>query len=386
MNKKVVVVGSGLAGSILARKMAEEKNADVFVIEKRNHIAGNVYDQLDTHGIRVQRYGPHTFHTSKDNVRKFIMHYTELIPYKLRCQVNIEGMLTTSPFNFHTIDQLYGEQEARKLKELLLHTYPDKLAYILDLLKSNDLKIRDFAQVLYNKDYRLYTAKQWGIDPEKIDPSILRRVPVILDETDTYFRDRYEGIPKDGFTQFIASLLNHKNICVQLNQDAIPYISFDHKRKKILFKEKEMLVIFTGEVDRLFRYEFGMLPYRSLEFEYQYLRQRSYQDAAIVAYPGKEPYTRITEYTKLPYQQVGEQTIISLEYPYPYDRQGEKGTEPYYPVLTEESKKMYQNYVELAKDYKNLILCGRLADFSYYNMDQVIERALQVADQITTEL
>ncbi|MDO5294914.1 MAG: UDP-galactopyranose mutase [bacterium] len=382
MHKKVIVVGSGLAGSVLARKIAEEKDAEVFVIERRNHIAGNVYDEIDHQGIRIQRYGPHTFHTSKERIKEFVTAYTELLPYKLKCQVSIEGTLTTSPFNFCTIDQFYEKQEAKELKEMLLHRYPEKQAYIIELLQSSNQKIRAFAEFLYQKDYKLYTAKQWGMDPEKIDPSILKRVPIILDETDTYFRDCYEGVPKGGFTQFVYNLLDHKNIHVTLNRDALEEISFDRKEKRVLYNGQDDLVIYTGELDQLFEYKYGTLPYRSLEFEYRYYNKKSYQDAAIVAYPGEEKYTRITEYTKLPYQQVGEKTVISLEYPCAHNRQQDRATEPYYPVITKESTMIYKKYLDHAKQYSNLILCGRLAEFSYYNMDQVIERALEVADRM----
>lgn len=384
-NYDVIVVGSGFSGSIIANRLAVEKNKKVLVIEKREHIGGNMYDYTDDKGIRIQKYGPHTFHTNIDKVYEFLTQFCHLKNYKLKCEAMIDGIATPSPFNFKTIEQFYSIEEAEKLKKKLLDTYGDTQATVLEMLESEENDIKSYADFLFEKDYSLYTAKQWGKKPEEIDPSILRRVPVIFSYRDTYFNDKYEGIPEEGFTKVFEKMLDHENITVELNVDALKNIKIDEENGVISYLGEVIPMIYTGPIDQLFHYKYGKLPYRSLEFEYKYYNKKSYQNVAIVAHPADVPYTRITEYTKLPYQDVGENTVIAIEYPLKYDKDSNKGNEPYYPVLTDESQNQYKEYLKYSNKFKNLTLCGRLADFKYYNMDQVIERALNVYENIKFE-
>lgn len=381
----VIVVGAGFAGSIMAYKLATDQNKKVLVIEKRNHIAGNMYDYKDENGIRIQKYGPHTFHTNIDDVYKFITKFCELKKYKLKCQAVIDEICTPTPFNFKTIDQFYSPEEASKLKYTLLDYYNIEKATVLEMLNCEVDSIRNYAKFLFDKDYSLYTAKQWGKKPSEIDPSILSRVPVIFNYRDTYFEDKYEGVPKNGFTEIFEKMLNNNNITVEFNVNALDKIGIDENNGYITYEGINIPIIYTGAIDELFNYKYGNLPYRSLEFEYKYYNKKSYQDVAIVAHPENVPYTRITEYTKLPYQDVGEKTVVALEYPMHYDKNSTNGNEPYYPVLTEESQKQYDNYYTYSKKFKNLILCGRLADFKYYNMDQVIYRTLKLYEKEFTK-
>ena len=370
----VFIVGAGLAGSILARKLAE-KGHHILVVERRPHIGGNLYDEIDN-GILYQRYGPHTFHTNNDYVISFVNKFAKFLEYHLKCETMIKNTLTPSPFNFETIDQFYDQNKGNALKGKLLIKYPEKRATILELLNDEDEDICSYARFLFSNDYSLYTSKQWGIKPEEVDSSVLRRVPVEFSYKDQYFYDKFEGVPKGGFTKFVENILRHPNIEIVTGKDAFSMISFSED--EVLANGKNVLVIFTGETDRLFSYRYGRLPYRSLRFEFERLPVKSYQPVAIVAYPTHSvKYTRITEYTKLPFQQA-EDTIIAREYPVPY----EKNNEPYYPVLTDKSKATAEKYIELARKYKNLVLVGRLAEFKYYNMDQVILHALEVADKL----
>lgn len=378
----VVIVGSGFSGSILARKLAEEQNKKVLVLDKRNHIAGNMYDFTDENGVRIQKYGPHTFHTNIDEVYNFITKYCKFDDYHLKCEAVIDGISTPSPFNYKTIDQFYNEEEALNLKRKLIEYFGKSQATVLEMLECNDEDIKNYARFLFEKDYSLYTAKQWGKKPEEIDPSILRRVPIIFSYRDTYFNDKYEGIPAGGFTRIFERMLNHPNITVELNVDALDRIRVDEDKKLVYYLGKSIPIIYTGAIDELFKYKYGNLPYRSLYFEYKKLNKKSYQNVAIVAHPGDDKFTRITEYTKLPHQDVGEKTVIALEYSLEYDKDAEKGNEPYYPVLTEDSQKQYLKYLDYSTQFSNLTLCGRLADFKYYNMDLVIERALKVYEEI----
>ncbi|MBR3841124.1 MAG: UDP-galactopyranose mutase [Erysipelotrichales bacterium] len=371
-NYDYVIVGCGLSGAVAARILAERGNK-VIILEKRNHIGGNMYDYVDKNGILVQQYGPHTFHTIKKELYDYMRQYEEWEEYKLMVMAEINGVQTPSPFNFKTIDQFYDEDEATKIKEALLEEYPNqKKTTIVTMLESKNEYIKKFADFLYDNDYKLYTAKQWRVDPERIDKSILRRVPIVLGYEEGYFDDEYQVMPKHSFTKFFENLLNHENIDYQLNCNALDYLEIIDDRIIIKNIDKVINVVYTGPIDELFNFKYGKLPYRSLEFEWEYIDKPSYQEAAVVQYPQDEVYTRMTEYTKIPYQDRND-TVIAKEKSVDYDGDNE----PYYPVLTDESLEMYRNYKEKANTIINLILVGRLADFRYYNMDQALESVLK---------
>lgn len=247
------------------------------------------------------------------------------------------------------------------------------------MLDCGDEYIHKFAQYLYDKDYAPYTVKQWGINPEQIDRDIFKRVPILFSYGSKYFDDPHQAMPVNGYTELIDNLLSHKNISVQTNLQALEHLSIKDKMLFIDDKKADGTVVYTGPIDELFACKYGKLPYRSLRFEWKYEEIDSFQDMPVVAYPQAEGYTRITEYKKLPYQDV-KGTTYAVEYPLPYKR-GEN-SEPYYPILTDESKELFAKYSRLAADTKNLVCCGRLADFKYYNMDLAIDRALTVAEQL----
>lgn len=384
MNKfDCIVVGAGLSGGIIARKLAEEKGKKILIIERRNHIAGNTYDYEDIHGVKVQKYGPHIFHTNNDEVYKFITRFCEPIPYRTKCEAVINGISTPSPFNFKTIDQFYPLREAEELKNRLLTFYNHKPSVtVVEMLESEDDKIREFAYFLFEKDYKLYTAKQWNLDPSEIDPSVLKRVPIVLSYGDTYFYDKYEFMPKNSFTDMYNHIIKHPNINYLLNTDAHDHITIDEKNGKILYDGNDIHIIYTGAIDELFEYKYGVLPYRSLYFDFKSINTDSFQNVAIVAYPQVDGYTRITEYTKMPYQESKGWTCVAYEYPVSYDKSSDRGNEPYYPVLTDGSNEMYVKYKSHADTFINLTLVGRLAEFKYYNMDQVVLRALKIYNSL----
>lgn len=364
----IIVVGAGLTGAISARYHADI-GKKVLVLEKRNHIAGNLYDYTDKKGNLVQMYGPHCFHTNDEKVVSFIRKYSDWYDYTVNCNVYMNNKFTPSPFNFKTIDQYYSKTDAEKLKNELLLTYPNnKSVTIVELLNSKNQCIKDYADFLFNSDYSLYTAKQWGISADQVDPKVLKRVPILLNYDEQYFYDKYQLMPKNGYTKFIRSMLYKKNIDVVTNFDFLNIVSFTDNEVIIdneIYKGK---IIYTGAIDRLFNYKFGFLPYRSLRFEMKNIKTKSYQSAPIVAYPQVEGYTRITEYTKMPYQ-YNEWTSIALEYPQKYD---EKTNEPYYPINNKENDKLHSKYLLEANKYSNLFLVGRLAKYQYFNMDQAI--------------
>lgn len=381
-----IIVGAGLAGGILARKIAENNKKRVLIVERRSHLGGNIFDFEDEHGIKTQKYGPHVLHTNNDEVYRFITQYCEPIQYRTKCEAVIDGISTPSPFNFKTIDQFYSVEDANKLKDKLLTYYDNRQSVtVVEMLESTDDSIRGFANFLFEKDYRLYTAKQWNLSPEEIDPSVLKRVPIVLSYGDTYFYDKYEFMPKDGFTKMYRNIIDYPGIDIHLGVDALEHLIIDENNSQVKWDNECTNVIYTGAIDELFEYKYGVLPYRSLNFKYDSIRKDSFQNVAIVAYPQAEGYTRITEYTKMPFQNCGGWTNAVYEYPVAYDKKSELGNEPYYPVLTEDSIKDFEKYKAFAQKFNNLTLCGRLADFKYYNMDQVILRALQVYDEMEIE-
>lgn len=386
MAYNAIVVGCGISGAVVARYLAEQMNQKVLVIDRRSHIGGNMYDYKDEHGILVHQYGPHTFHTKKKELYDYMCKYADWEEYHLTCGAVINGKYTPTPFNFQTIDDFYEKDQASAIKQAIKEAYPgSEFATVLELLHHKNSLIREYAQFLFENDYSLYTAKQWGVSPKEIDPSVLKRVPIRFSYEVGYFDDTYQVMPKKSFTDFFENILNHSNITVSLNTEAKTVINLNKESREIMYNDHvfEGQVIYTGPIDELFDYKYGILPYRSLRFEWKSEQKSSFQDAPVVAYPQADDFTRITEYTKLPVQSADGWTTYAIEYSLPY-KKGMKA-EPYYPVLTEESKEIYQRYLKNVKEYTNLFLCGRLADFQYYNMDQALEKALQVCRAISIE-
>lgn len=376
-----IVVGCGLSGATVARYMAESLNRKVLVVERRNHIGGNMYDYVDDDGILVHKYGPHTFHTTDKKLFDFMCKYSEWDEYRLMCGAVIDGTYTPTPFNYQTIDDFFSLEDAQKIKNAIAQEYPNrKYATVLEMLNSKEYDVKRFANFLFEKDYSLYTAKQWGVSPSEIDPSVLKRVPIRFNYDIGYFDDEFQVMPRESYTHFFRNLLKHDNIEIKLEHDFKDYVQLDEEHKVLLYKGNvfEGDVIYTGALDELLNYKYGELPYRSLRFEWRTQFIESFQKAPVVAYPQEEEFTRITEYTKLPEQNVGEKTTYAIEYPIPY-KQGMK-MEPYYPVLTEQSKEQYERYLQEIAEYRNLYLCGRLADFKYYNMDQALARAMELCE------
>lgn len=375
----VLIIGCGLSGTVASRELAE-RGKKVKILERRNHIGGNMYDYLDEHGILIHQYGPHTFHTKKKHLYEYMCRFTEWNEYKLTCGAEIDGRCVPTPFNFSTIDVFYSKEDAVTLKEKIKEEFSDReFATVTEVLSSDNKNIKEYAKFLFDKDYSLYTAKQWGVSASEIDPSVLKRVPLRFSYDEGYFDDTYQVMPKVSYVEWFNNILNHNNICVELNVEALERISLDGNN--ILFDGEKFngIVIYTGAVDELFDCCYGRLPYRSLQFEWKYEDIESKQKYPVVAYPQAEGYTRITEYKKLPVQDV-KGTTYAVEYPLPY-KAGESN-EPYYPVLTGESQELYAKYKALADKIDNLYLCGRLADFKYYNMDQALDKALELSEQL----
>lgn len=376
---KHLIIGCGLTGAVIARELAQS-GAQVEIWDRRDHIGGNMYDYIDEHGFLVQKYGPHIFFTSKKELYDYMLQFEQWQKYVVKSGAVWGGRYVPTPFNFATIDMFYPPEQAALLKEKLERAFGGrKTVTITEILTHSDADIREYAEFLFKNDVAPYTAKQWGVPPDEIDPSVLKRVPLRLSYDEDYLEHRYQILPEHSFTAFFERLLDHPGISVRLGVEALDRLSVRDDRLFLDGTRYDGPVIYTGALDELFGRVYGDLPYRSVRFEWRYTEEDSIQPEAVVAYPQAEGYTRITEYKKLPIQN-GAGSSYALEYPLPY-KAGER-MEPYYPVLTAESQERYKKYRELADRVPNLICCGRLADFKYYNMDHALERALNVCGEL----
>ncbi len=384
----VIVVGAGFAGSVIACELAK-KEKKVLVIEKRGQIGGNMYEYKDTNGIPIHKYGPHIFHTNNEKVFQYLQNFTEFFKYEHKVLGKIDGQLVPIPFNFTSLEKLFPKQKASKIEEKLLSKYEkDTKISILDLIRDEDELIKEFGQYVYEKVFANYTAKQWEIPVQKVDNSVINRVPVVLGYDDRYFQDTYQYMPKNGFTEIFENMLKSENITVQLNQNAVNRIKIDMDNNKIYFDKEEFegILVYTGAIDEILNYKFGELPYRSIDLVFEQHKETKYQPVAVVNYPNEEKYTRITEFKHFfPFDEnlnSMEETTILKEYPLMYHRENEKNLTPYYVITNKQNLKCYQQYKDSVKNIKKLFLCGRLAEYKYYNMDAVIEKALQVVKEI----
>ena len=384
---RVIVAGAGFSGSILARKIAEELDIEVTVVERRDHIGGNAYDEYDEHGILIQKYGPHFLNTNKYFIIKYLQQYAELFPHNTKLLSYLDGRYIRLPFNFQSVQELLGAERAETVINSLRRNFPgsDRVP-ILQLVDCPDREVSDFGTLLFEKAFRTYTSKMWGTDINKIDKYVLERVPFAMNYDERYLNKDFQYLPQNGFREIFRNMLDHPNITVQLGTDALSHIRLDGE--SIFYDgEKVELLVFTGPIDELFDFKFGILPYRSLEIRYEYSENESVLPAEIISFPQAEGKTRSTEYRKIMFDDSGcSGSVVATEYPLWYDKNGKTGNIPYYPVLTEESSEMYAKYVSEANKYGNIVLCGRLAEFKYYNMDICIEHALEKFEEIKERL
>ena len=374
---KAISIGCGFAGATVARKLAE-KGYEIKIYEKRDHIGGNCYDCNDEHGILVHQYGPHIFHTNSDEVYDFLSEYTKWYDYSHEVVGNVYGKIIPIPFNLNTLNIVFGEEKGNLLKEELVNTYGmEARVPILELQKSESEGIREVADYVYENIFLKYTMKQWEQKPEEVDTSVTARVPVLISYDNRYFQDKYQGIPLDGYTKLFENMLDHENISVEHNVDAIDILDFDFENK-LVYVNGEVFdgpIIFTGAIDMFFDYKLGQLPYRSLKFKFEHYNQEYYQSKGVVNYTVSEDYTRITEFKYLT-GQICDHTTIIKEYPKKY--MDPTTQVPYYAILSDENKALHQQYADLVSEFKNFYLLGRLAQYRYYNIDGIVLEALNL--------
>ncbi len=364
MFEKVLVVGAGLAGSVCARKLAEA-GEKVLVVERLNHIGGHCYDFKNNAGITVHRYGPHIFHTESKRVWDFVTGFSDFHYYQHRVLAYAEGAFHKFPINLDTINGIYGTALNINEVEGFLSNEVESSNYQDPVENFEDAVIAQVGKKMYEMFFRNYTIKQWERDPRELSPELAKRIPVRKNRDARYFSDPYQGIPEKGYTALISAILDHENISVLLNTD---YCS-------IKDSINARMTVYTGELDRFFDYRHGKLAYRSLDLAFKTFDKAYYQDVATVNYPNDYDWTRITEFKHFLDEQ-SDKTTVCFEYP-------RADGEPYYIVMNAENMKKREEYMEEAERLEHsgrYLFVGRLAEYQYYNMDQVILRALEKMD------
>ena len=363
MKYDYLIVGAGFAGSVMAERLASQFNKKVLLVEKRNHIGGNAYDEYDEHGILVHRYGPHIFHTNSKEVFEYLSQFTEWRFYEHKVLANYQGELFPIPINRITLNKFFGinlatEEEVKNF----LQTKAEKR---FPILNSEDIIINQVGRELFEAFFKNYTKKQWNLFPNELSPTVCGRIPVRFNDDCRYFTDKYQFMPKDGYTKMFEKMLANKNIEIALNTN-FKNIAHDVKFDKM---------IYTGPIDYFFDYMHGELPYRSIRFEWENLNTEKKQDVAVLNYVDEtELYTRVTEYKHITGQDALT-TSVSGEYP-------QLIGEPYYPIPTNKNRKRFLLYKQESEKLKNVMFCGRLAEYQYYNMDQVVSRLILASKKI----
>lgn len=360
-----LIVGAGFAGSVLAERLASQRGERVLLIDKRNHVGGNAYDRHDEAGLLIHQYGPHIFHTNAQPIVDYLSQFTKWRPYEHRVLASVDGRLLPIPINLDTVNKLYGLSLSEDEVE---DFFASRAEPVDEIRTSEDVVVSRVGRDLYEKFFRGYTRKQWGLDPSQLDKSVTARVPTRTNRDDRYFQDMFQAMPLEGYTRMFERMLDHPNINIMLQTDYSAIASLIPARR----------VIYTGPIDEYFDFQLGKLPYRSLRFEHRTLDQEWLQPVAVVNYPQDEPYTRVTEYKHLT-GQTHPRTSITTEYP---SAEGD----PYYPVPRPENAELFRRYEELARAENDVWFVGRLATYRYYNMDQIVGQALATFRRIDETL
>jgi len=356
-----LVVGAGFAGAVCARQLADAGKT-VLLIDRRPHMGGNAYDCKDEQGVLIHPYGPHIFHTNSKKVFEYLSRFTHWRFYEHRVLAVVDGKHYPLPINRTTINRLYGLD----LDEKGVETYLEKVRQPRDTIRtSEDVVLSSVGPDLCDKFFRGYTRKQWGMDLSDLSAGVAARIPTRTNDDDRYFGDSFQFMPAEGYTAMFERMLAHPNITLQTST------SLDDVRTQVQWG----YMVFTGPIDAFFGYRFGKLPYRSLRFEHEHLAdQQQVQKVGTVNYPNDYDYTRITEFKHLTGQEC-KGTSIVREYP-------QAEGDPYYPVPRPDNEALFKRYRELADKTDGVTFVGRLAEYRYYNMDQVVGAALMTAERL----
>jgi UDP-galactopyranose mutase len=356
-----LVVGAGFAGSTIAERLAAHAGKTVLICDKRPHIGGNAYDHYDEAGLLVHKYGPHIFHTNSRDVYGYLSRFTGWRTYQHRVLASVDGQLLPIPINLDTVNRMYGTNYTSFQLDDFFKSVAEPVAQVRT---SEDVIVSKVGRELYEKFFRNYTRKQWGLDPSELDAAVTARVPVRTNRDDRYFNDTYQVMPLHGYTRMFERMLTHPNIKILLNagyrevEGTIPHAE----------------VIFTGPVDEFFDYRFGRLPYRSLDFKFETQNIPVAQQGPVINHPNENAYTRVTEFKYLTGQEHPRTTVV-------YEYAKAEG-DPYYPIPRPENAVLYRKYQDLADATPGVHFLGRLGTYKYYNMDQVVGQALTLYSKI----
>lgn len=366
---QIVVIGAGISGAVLAEGYAS-LGKKVLVIEKRDHIGGNCYDYIDENGILVSKYGAHLFHTNHEDVWEYVNRFATWCKWEHRVLAHVEGKLVPIPVNIQTVNQLFDlniSSEEEMIKWLDQHR-----PQIANPKNGEEAALARVGPVLYEKMFRHYTKKQWDKYPEELDAAVLNRIPVRTNFDDRYFSDKYQALPQGGYTSLFKKMFDHPNITIKLNTDY-----FDVKDQI----EKPEKLFYTGPIDRYFDFKYSLdekLEYRSIRFVSETIDQEYYQENSVVNYPGTEvDFTRIIEYKHFGNQKSDKTTIVKE---FTVD-----GGEPYYPILNERNRRIYEKYNLEAQKLTDVYFVGRLANYKYFNMDEAFKNALDLFESLSQE-
>lgn len=355
-----LIVGSGFSGCVLAQLIASKLNKRVLLVDKREHIGGNAFDFYNDHGILIHKYGPHIFHTNSKMVFDYLSEFTEWIYYQHRVLAYVDGKKVPLPINLDTINELYGQN----FSETEIHSYYQSIREPIEkITNSEEVIVSKVGRELYNKFFKNYTKKQWDLWPTELHPSVCARIPIRTNRDNRYFTDKYQVMPKNGYTEMFKKIVNHPNIHIMLQTD--------YKEIKDIIPHDK--VIYTGPIDAFFDYKFGKLPYRSLKFKVDVKDQEWFQEVAVVNYPNDYDFTRITEFKHLT-GQTHPKTAVLYEFP-------SAGEDPYYPIPKEVNIELYNLYRLEAEKLTNVWFIGRLGTYKYYNMDQVVAQAITLFEK-----
>ncbi|MDQ6765720.1 MAG: UDP-galactopyranose mutase [Verrucomicrobiota bacterium] len=358
-----LIVGAGYAGSVLAERLARDAGKKVLIVDRRPHVAGNAYDHPDAAGVLVHKYGPHIFHTNSREIFGYLSQFTEWRQYEHRVRAFVDGQLLPIPINLDTINRLYGFHLDSAGLEAFFASVRENVP---EIKTSEDVVVSTVGRELYEKFFRGYTRKQWGLDPSELSSQVTARIPTRTNQDDRYFTDAFQAMPLHGFTRMFENLLDHENITIQLGTD------YREIKDSVPYRE----MIYSGPIDEFFDFRFGTLPYRSLEFRHETLDQEKFQDAPVVNYPDENvPHTRVTEFKYLTGQEHAKTSIV-YEYP-------RAEGDPYYPIPRPQNAEINAKYQALVNDTPGLHFVGRLASYKYYNMDQVVGQALTLYSKIS---
>ena len=354
-----LIVGAGFAGSVLAERLASQHGARVLIMDRRDHVGGNAYDEPNDAGILYHKYGPHIFHTNSEQVVDYLSQFTEWRPYEHRVLAHVRGQLVPIPINRTTLNKLFGLD--LKTDEEAAEYLASRAEPVNEIRTSEDVVINAVGEELYKLFFRGYTRKQWGLDPSELDKQVTSRIPTRTNEDDRYFGDTFQAMPLEGYTKMFERMLDHPLIDVRTGVD---FAELKDRASEIADH-----IIYTGPIDEYFDFRFGKLPYRSLKFDHQTLEQERFQSVAVVNYPNEDvPFTRISEYKHLTGQ---EAPVTTVTYEYP-SAEGD----PYYPIPRPENQELFKKYEALADETEGVTFVGRLATYRYYNMDQIVGQAL----------